>query len=636
MPTAIQVLSKYWGYDSFRPLQREIIETIAGGKDVLALMPTGGGKSLCFQIPALMHDGLCLVISPLIALMKDQVENLKKRDIKAETIYSGLHYREIEQILENCIYGDTKFLYLSPERLTSTIFQDKLPLLPINFIAIDEAHCISQWGYDFRPAYLQIARIKDKLPEIPMIALTATATEFVRKDIVEKLELRETEIFVQSFERKNLSYSIRYVEDKLNKILNILDSIQGTGIVYVRSRKGTEQIAEFLQKNKVSADFYHAGLSTQERSDKQEKWINNKIRVMVCTNAFGMGIDKPDVRIVIHIGPPESLEEYYQEAGRAGRDGIKSYAVLLYKGGDGEQILQRFERSMPTLSYVKEVYHALSNYLEVGYESGEGRTYDYDLMEFCSIYKMQPLQVFNSLKILEQDEYIALSDGFLRPSQAYFKVDRSGLNIFLDKDESFDELCKILLRSYAGIMDEFRYINEERIANSLAISINDVIEQLQQLEQYGILYFTPRSDRPKITYSRSRLTKDNLRLNVELYEFRRNLKRGNIEAIIQYAANRETCRSRMLLEYFGEKESMNCGQCDFCLRKTQTEINTLSTKSMRIEIKDNLQETPKDFKDLVESFKETESEKVIYVIRELMDEGEIKVEEGDLLVWRGR
>ena len=635
MPTAIQVLSKYWGYDNFRPLQKEIIESVAGGKDTLALMPTGGGKSLCFQIPALMHEGLCLVISPLIALMKDQVENLRKRDIKAEAIYSGLHYWEIEQIIENCIHGNIKLLYLSPERLNSELFQERLPQLPINFIAIDEAHCISQWGYDFRPAYLQIAQIKEQWPGIPMIALTATATEFVRKDIVEKLEFKEPEIFVKSFARSNLSYSIRYVEDKLGKLLNILNNVPGTGIVYVRSRRGTEQLAEFLQNNNISADFYHAGLSTEERSSKQEKWINNEIRVIACTNAFGMGIDKPDVRVVIHINLPESLEEYYQEAGRAGRDGLKAYAVLLFKEGDGQNLLAKFEKSMPSLSFVKEVYHSLSNYLDVAYEAGEGLTFNYDLMHFSATYQLPPLKVFNSLKILEQDNYIALTEGFLKPSQVCFRVDKSGLNIFLDANESYDNIVKSLLRSYAGIMEGFRYINEERIADSLIIPISEVIEQLNQLQQYNILYFTPRSDLPKIMYNSPRLTKDNLRLNVELYEFRRNLKKGNIEAMINYATTTEECRSRLLLAYFGETDGQNCGVCDFCLRKTQTTVNVEQAKDMRTKVQENLQNQPKEFSDLVESFPETESNKVIYVIRSMMDEGEIRVDESDLLTWNG-
>jgi len=635
MPTAIQVLSKYWGYDEFRPLQDEIIASVIAGKDVLALMPTGGGKSICFQIPALMQDGICIVISPLIALMKDQVQQLVKRGIKAEAIYSGMHFREVEDTLNRCVFGGVKLLYISPERLGTESFRERLFQMNVSMIAVDEAHCISQWGYDFRPAYLQIPKIKEWVGDhIPFIALTATATPFVKEDILDKLELKEAVVYVKSFERENLSYSLRYVEDKLGRLLNIFQGSQETGIVYVRSRRGTEQIAEFLQKNGLSADFYHAGLASDERSQKQQDWIDDKIQIMSCTNAFGMGIDKADVRTVVHINLPESLEEYYQEAGRAGRDGTAAEAILLYKEGDGERLIKNFEQSMPTLAMVREVYHALGNYLGIAYEAGFGQSIDYDLVKFAGTYKISVIQVYNALRILAQESYISLTEGFLRPSKVFIRLDRPQLEYFLDYNVEYEPILKSILRTYEGIMDEFRYIKEEQIAQMIGKTVSEVLLELEKLQQFDVLLFEARSDSPKVSFLTPRLTKENLRLDAEKYLFRRNVRRNNIQAMIDFAEKREVCRSRMLLKYFGEEAGKDCGVCDYCLHHpSKQQLDQTAKWTFRNQIKELLQNAPSNFEQLVANFHESDTEESIALIRQMMEEGEIQLGDNDLLYW---
>jgi len=634
MSTANEVLKKYWGYDSFRPLQGEIIDALTNGKHVLALMPTGGGKSLCFQVPALMQKGLTIVISPLIALMKDQVQNLKKRGIKAEAIVSGMHPKEIQNAFDRCIYGNVKLLYVSPERLHTELFQERLKKMSIQFIAIDEAHCISQWGYDFRPAYLQIPIIRQYLPNVPFIALTATATEMVKKDIVEKLGLKEVSIFQKSFERQNLSYSVLYVEDKINKMLEILNKVSGTGIVYVRSRKGTQDVAAFLKKNGVKADYYHGGLNTNDRSKKQDSWINDKIRIMVCTNAFGMGIDKPDVRIVIHLGLPESLEAYFQEAGRGGRDGHKAYAVLLYHPSDGMDLLSNFKRNMPDIPTIKNVYHSLGNYFRIAYGSGGGRAFDFDIVEFCKKFNQRGVIVYHSLQTLEREGYFSLSDGVLIPSKVYFLSKHPNIYSFQTTHVQYHPIIQLMLRSYEGIMDDFCKINEERLAQNLSISITDVEELLKGLESYEIIKYSPRSDKPQITYITERIVKDHLYLNPKRFYFRRKVIEDNLKAVVNYAETKHICRSQQLLFYFAENNALPCGTCDVCLNH-QTAPNTLEESNIESLIEYHLSNSVLFLNELIQRLPQITPEYLILIVRQMMEEGAIKVGADERMEWVG-
>ncbi len=635
MPTAKEVLKKYWGYDDFRPLQGEIIAALTSGKHVLALMPTGGGKSLCFQVPALMKDGLTIVVSPLIALMKDQVQNLKKRGIKAEAIFSGMHSKEVQNAFDRCIYGKTKLLYVSPERLHTELFQERLKKMSVELIAIDEAHCISQWGYDFRPAYLQIPIIRQYLPHVPFIALTATATEMVRKDIVDKLGLKEVAVFQKSFERQNLSYSVLYVEDKINKMLEILQKVSGTGIVYVRSRKGTQEVALFLKKNGIKADYYHGGLNTQERSKKQEAWINDKTRVMVCTNAFGMGIDKPDVRIVIHLGLPESLEAYFQEAGRAGRDGKKSYGVLLYHPSDGMDLLYNFKRNMPDIPTIKEVYHALGNYFRVAHGAGEGHSFDFDLVDFCKRFNQRGVIVYHALQVLERENYFALSDGVLTSSKVRFSSKHDSLYNFQTKYPQYNGLIQLLLRSYEGIMDEFCKINEERLAHHLKMSITDVITLLQGLVNYEILKYIPRSDKPRITYLTERIVKSHLYLNPKRFHFRRKVIENNLKAVVQYAETKHICRSQQLLFYFAENNATPCGTCDVCLNDQRSQNDVEESADIESLIQYHLSHSMLFLGELIQRLPQITPEQLILIVRQLMEEGTIKVGKDERMEWVG-
>jgi len=630
--TALEVLKQYWGYDSFRPLQADIVEAVAQKKDVLALLPTGGGKSLCFQVPSLMGEGIGLVISPLIALMKDQVYNLKKRGIKAEAIFSGMHHKEIDHALDRCIYGSVKLLYVSPERLRTEIFQERLKKMKVRLVAIDEAHCISQWGYDFRPAYLQIATIKEYLPDVPFIALTATATEMVKKDIVEKLELKDATIFQKSFERKNVSYSVLYTEDKAGKLLHILKKVPGTGIVYVRNRKQTQEIAYFLHKNGIKANFYHGGLKTDERSKKQEAWINNHIRVMVCTNAFGMGIDKPDVRVVVHLGLPESIEAYFQEAGRAGRDEKKAYAVLLYHPADGINLIQQFKRNMPDIPTIKTIYHALGNYFRLAYGAGIGQRFDFDLVTFCENFNMRAVQVYHALQTLEREEYFALTEGFVIPSKIRFKVNRHQLYDFQVRHLPFNSIVKVLLRSYEGVMDDFAKINEEQLAKQLSVAITDVIAMLKKLEQYDILQYLPRTDKPQITYLKERFAKEHLSLDVKRFNFRRKVMEDNLKAVVRYGEVKHVCRSQQLLAYFGEKETTKCGMCDVCLNRNKVTVTVNESENIELAIQYALANRCCSFEELVAAV-QAPADKVIEVVRQMIAEGLIVVDEREELVF---
>ena len=568
MQTSPEILQQYFGYDTFREPQEAIIQSVLDGKDTMALMPTGGGKSLCFQVPALMQEGICVVVSPLIALMKDQVFQLKKRGINAAAIFTGLSYHEIDMILDNCQFGYYKFLYISPERLKTEIFIERFKRMNVNLIAIDEAHCVSQWGYDFRPPYLEIAEIRKHHPKIPVLALTATATETVQIDIIEKLVFRKNyAVFKKSFIRSNLSFVIRKEEAKYPKLVEIIQKLKNSGIVYVRSRNKTKDVAEYLQKNKIKADFYHAGLKANERHLKQDNWLHNKIQVIVCTNAFGMGIDKSDVRFVIHLDIPESLEAYYQEAGRAGRDGKLSYAALLYAQPDIVKLQEKLTQKFPPVQTIKNTYNAICNHLGIAVESGFMQTHDFDLMYFCKQFKLDVTEVYNTLKILEQQNYLQLSEGILLPSRVVFKTDKLELYKFEVAHSEYALIIKTLLRTYGGIMDHYTKISEAQLAKQLKISENDVLKQLKFLQKNKILTFVPSNDKPAITLLTERIHENNLFIDTKYINQRKKVITQQLQAMLDFVEQKKVCRQTYICNYFGEKKAPACKRCDVCLEE---------------------------------------------------------------------
>ncbi|BAU55187.1 ATP-dependent DNA helicase RecQ [Mucilaginibacter gotjawali] len=511
--TIHQILKHYWNHDHFRPMQEEIIHAVLAGKDTLALLPTGGGKSICFQVPALAKEGICIVVSPLIALMKDQVENLQAKGIEAVSVVSGMSKREIDIALDNCIYNPVKFLYLSPERLLSELVRERIKYMKVNLIAVDEAHCISQWGYDFRPPYLHIADLRELHPDVPVIALTATATSEVREDIQEKLLFKNQAVFQKSFERKNISYVVQNDENKLRKLLDIARGVKGSGIVYVRSRKETAEIAKYYNDNGFKADFYHAGLETSLRSQKQENWKSNRNRIIVATNAFGMGIDKPDVRFVIHKDPPESLEAYYQEAGRAGRDEHKAYAVLLCNAADRYKQERMFEMNFPSVAEIKQTYHYLANYYQLAYQAGEGISFDLDLGDFCSRFKLEPVKTIKALKFLEMDEYLSFNESVFLPSRFRFDVGNEQLYNFQIQNPGWDPFIKTLLRSYGGSFENYVRLREFDIARRANMNVQQVISGLKQLQEFKILHYFPQTDMPQVTWLKPRQQSNALYIN---------------------------------------------------------------------------------------------------------------------------
>ncbi len=567
------VLKKHWGYDTFRPMQEDIIRSVLAGRDTLALMPTGGGKSITFQVPAMARDGLCIVVTPLIALMKDQVENLKKRQIKAVAIYSGLTSQEIDIELTNCVYGGYKFLYVSPERLNSEMFLTRVRQMHVNLIAVDEAHCISQWGYDFRPAYLEIAGLRETLPDIPVLALTATATPPVVADIQKQLRFEKPNVLQTSFERKNLVYLVRNIEDKQRYLLKTLGRFAGSGIVYVRNRQKTREIAQFLQRNGIEADFYHAGVSNELRSERQDRWKEGFCRVIVATNAFGMGIDKADVRFVIHIDPPDTLEAYFQEAGRAGRDMEKSYAVLLYEKADENKLNQRLRVSFPEPDMIRKVYHALGNYLQAPLGGGRDVPLDFSLERFAATYKLEVLSAYHALKLLEREGYIQYDEDPRSAAKVHFIVMRDDLYKFQVANEQFDQFIKLLLRSYTGFFSEYISIDEAMLAKNAKVSIDVIYEYLKMLDKMKIIDYIPRRKQSVITYIRERIDEKCLTISTANYKVRKNIMQDNIGAVMHYATNNDRCRSVMLLEYFGEKNVTPCGQCDYCIRHKERETS---------------------------------------------------------------
>ncbi|MBS9523927.1 RecQ family ATP-dependent DNA helicase [Litoribacter ruber] len=564
---ALSVLKQVYGFDDFRPMQEDIVLSVAGGQDTLALLPTGGGKSICFQVPALMKEGICIVVSPLIALMKDQVDNLRKKGVLAVAVYSGMRKREIDTVLDNCIYGNYRFLYVSPERLKTELFRERVKQMKVNMIAVDEAHCISQWGYDFRPPYLEIAELREIHPKVPVIALTASATDVVQQDILEKLKMVKPKVFKKSFARANLSYSVRMVENKEEKAFEILQKIPGSAIVYLRNRKATKQVSQALSYMGISATFYHAGLDNATREARQQDWITGKVRVIVATNAFGMGIDKPDVRTVIHLDLPENLENYYQEAGRAGRDEKKAYAVLLANEKDLQILAERAEKSYPPIEFLKRVYQCLANYYRIAVGSNMMSSFDFDISKFTDTYNLEVLSTYNALKVLQEENLIELTESFFVPSTLHFLVNHGKLYEFQVSYGKLDPLIKVLLRTYGGeLFVEYLRIHENKLAQALKIPEQEVVRQLEQMDNLGILAYNKRKDQPQVTFLTARMDAGKLPLNQKRIAERRENARQKAQAITAYTKQDRICRTVQLQNYFGEDTEKECGVCDVCVQ----------------------------------------------------------------------
>lgn len=615
-----EILKKYWGYDDFRPKQHDIISSVGSGQDTLGLLPTGGGKSITFQVPALSKEGICIVVTPLIALMKDQVYNLRERKIKALAIYSGLSRDEIDTALNNCIYGDYKFLYVSPERLSTELFRIRVQGMKVNMVAIDEAHCISQWGYDFRPSYLEIANLREILPNVPFLALTATATPKVVEDIMDKLQFRQRNVFQKSFERKNLVYWVKKTDDKLNDLTRICQRNRGTGVVYVRSRRRTREIADHLRRNDISADYYHAGLSAEQRDARQEDWKKNITRVIVSTNAFGMGIDKPDVRFVVHIDLPDSLEAYFQEAGRGGRDEKEAYGILLYNNADKTRLKQAFTNSFPDIKYIKQVYESIGNYFSLSVGSGKGMSFDFTLSDFAKTFGFSMIQAHNALKVLQSEGYIAITETVHNPSKIKFLIHRDELYEFQVANAAFDRLIKLILRSYGGLFTDFVAIDELMLAKRVKSSVDVIFKYLQRLSSLKIIRYIPQKNNPIVFYREERLSQQNLYISKENYDFRKKMAENKLNGAIYYAETENRCRSQILLKYFGQNNAPECGQCDYCRKKQKR--NLPDNKIIEQKIKDALTAQPMLPAEFKEYFYEHE-ELFFQKAREMMEAGEI-------------
>ncbi|MEI7726137.1 MAG: ATP-dependent DNA helicase RecQ [Bacteroidota bacterium] len=632
--TLHQILLKHWGFSSFRPLQEEIIQSVLDGKDTLALLPTGGGKSLCFQVPALALEGTCLVISPLIALMKDQVDNLKKRGIPAAAIHSGMHSDQIRIILDNCRFGNIKLLYVSPERLTTDKMRETLSRMKVSLLAVDEAHCVSQWGYDFRPPYLQIANIRSLIPNTPVMALTATATPKVVKDIQQKLEFRKENVFQKSFERKNLTYLVLKEEDKLKRLVKIVSKVKGPGIVYVRNRRHTKEIAEYLQKNQISADFYHAGLDPKTRDQRQSAWINEEKRIIVSTNAFGMGIDKPNVRVVVHLDLPDSIEAYFQEAGRGGRDEKRAYAVLLYENANLIDSRHNLALSYPELKTIRDVYQALGNYFQLPVGMGKDLHFDFDLAAFAEQYNFQPVTVFNSLRFLEKEGFVMLTEGLHHPSRIFIKAHKDELYRFQVENEPFDHFIKTLLRSYSGILSDFIIFSEPELARRSNLTLDKVVSNLKHLQKLQILDYIPQTDKPQVIYMQERLDTRDLTISPENYKDRLKDAEKRLETMIGYAEATNKCRSQALLAYFGECQTKRCGKCDVCIERNKISLNEMEFDNIVSMIKPLLKTRSCTLEDLVEAADAVNDDKVIRAVQWLVDNEKIVVDRERGYRWR--
>ena len=621
------LLKEVFGWKEFRPVQKQVIDAVYQGEDTLAILPTGGGKSLCYQVPGLAKEGICIVISPLIALMKDQVDYLKAREVKAVALHAGMSAREIDTLLDNCIRGGVKFLYLSPERLKSELFVERFKQMNLNLIAVDEAHCISQWGYDFRPAYLEIATIRAYHPKVNVLALTASATPEVEKDILEKLQLKKPATFHQSFARKNLSYSVRLVENKLEKGLEILKRISGSAIWYVRTRQATQQLAKQLQQLGFSAAAYHAGMTASDRSVKQEAWKANQVRIMVSTNAFGMGIDKPDVRVVLHSDLPENLESYYQEAGRAGRDGQKAYAVLLTNAQDFEQLLDRAALVYPPIEFLRRVYQCLANYFQLAIGAQSLRSYDFEISDFANTYQLPVLDSFYALKVLEEEGLIALNESFFAPSRAHFLVNPQRLYEVQIQHAKLDPVIKILLRTHGGnLFSEYFTIQEAKLAKAAGMDEAVLIKGLLELAKMEVLDYEPRKDRPQLTFLTERYDAATLPLNFKRITLRRELTLHKATQMVAYAHQTRICRTQFIQSYFGEFSDESCGACDHCIEEKKASLPLdLETKFKELVLQTLAADEVFSEEELFDAVNKPASLGHLKCLRQLVEEGKVEV-----------
>ena len=619
------VLRQYWGYEAFRPMQEEIIRSVMAGRDTLALLPTGGGKSLTYQVPTLAREGLCIVVTPLIALMKDQVDNLRRRGVQAVAIHSGLSPAEIDRLLDNCVYGTVKFLYIAPERIGTELFLMRVAKMNLQLIAVDEAHCISQWGYDFRPSYLRIAELRRAHPEVPILALTASATELVTRDIMENLQFPEQNLLRGDFLRPNLSYSVRQTDDKQGQLLRLVQNVPGTGIVYVRTREATEQVAEYLRSEGITAEAYHGGLAHAERSIRQEEWIQNRVRVMVATNAFGMGIDKPDVRFVVHYTMCDSLESYYQEAGRAGRDGKRAYALLLASEDDPQRIVRRYEQEFPPLEQVKDIYEEICSYLQIAIGDGAQTSHLFNIFEFCARNHRYEGTVESAIKLLQLNGYMTLTDAQDNPARVMFMVSRDELYRIRVNRNELDPFIRVLLRLYNGIFNDFRPINESEIATWSGYSVERVRELLKRLWQLRVIRYIPSNRSPILYLHEERLPREDLYIAPETYRRRKELIEERFEQMLHYAQNEKQCRSTVLDHYFGGKSDIACGICDICLRKRREEKARrgeiqADEATLREQIIATLQANPTEPHALLQRLKAS-PERASELLRQLLEEG---------------
>jgi ATP-dependent DNA helicase RecQ len=624
------ILKKYWGYEVFRPLQEEIINFVLQGRDTLALLPTGGGKSVCYQIPALAKEGLCIVISPLIALMHDQVHQLQKRGIKAVAITSAMNFREIETTFTNAIYNSYKFIYISPERIQTQLFLRKLPALNVNLIAVDEAHCISQWGYDFRPAYLSIKKIRELKPEVPILAVTATATKQTADDICKQLEFKNHQVFKTSFARKNLHYHIKQDENKMQTLLTLCTKTKGTGIVYVRNRRKTKEIADFLNHHKIRSDFYHAGLEPGERAKKQNDWITNKKRVIVSTNAFGMGIDKPDVRFVVHMDLPDSLEAWFQEAGRGGRDGEIAYALTLYNQADVLSLQEQLEQAFPSVEQIKQTYLAICNYYQIAVGAGEGLSLDFKLDEISDKYKISPLVIYNAIKFLEKENYFSYSEALYQPSRVHFLVDKNELYNFQVQNPKLDNFIKTLLRNYAGLFEEYVIINEFKIARSVKADIDFVRKKLEQLKKLELIDYIAQSGLPKLIFTQARVANTFFTISKENYDALKKQAQQRIQGVIDFVGNNKVCRNRQILQYFNETTFEDCGTCDVCLDKKRKDKTHIFAK-IKEQLMQLLDHKNYELNELVSLLYRFGKEDVVDCINQLVDDKILHIDKNKLI-----
>lgn len=619
------ILKQYWGYPSFRPMQEDIVDSVVEGKDTLALLPTGGGKSICFQVPAMAMEGVCIVITPLISLMKDQVMHLKKIGIPAAAIFTGMHHNQVEIVYNQAVFGMLKFLYVSPERLMTDMFIEALKKMKVNLLAVDESHCISQWGYDFRPPYLKIAEIREYIPNTPVMALTATATPAVVEDIQYRLNFKERNVFQTSYERKNVTYNVIHDADKFGVMYRLFKRMdKGSGIVYVRSRKRTKIIADWLQSAGISASFYHAGLDAKTRDYRQQLWMNGTIKVIVATNAFGMGIDKPDVRLVVHLDIPDSLEAYFQEAGRAGRDLQPSEAFMIVAENDIDRLKDNIKNTYPELKKIRMIYEALGNYLQIPIGSGKNQSYNFDINDFCNAYNLSLLEVFNTIQLMEREGYIATSEALSSPSKIHIKAGREDLYRFQIEYQEFDTIIKYMLRNLPGVLSDFVNIREETISIKTGLSVEMIIKQIERLEKLDFLTYIPRNDKPQIFYLTERLNISNISLSKDVYKNRKEDADRRLQSVIDFVNNDEICRSVQLLRYFGENINNTCGRCDVCSSRNRNDIDNKEYKIISDIIISELKENSAPIYEVVNNIKTYKEEKIVETIRWMVDNNIIR------------